>query len=65
MSLGPIELIIILLMCIPLIIVVGIGVALLIRRGELFSGRRVRCPYCACRVLFKQRQPVARDVKAE
>ncbi|MFH0817138.1 MAG: DNA-directed RNA polymerase subunit P [Candidatus Micrarchaeota archaeon] len=25
----------------------------------------VRCPYCGCRVLFKQRQPIARDVKAE
>jgi len=47
MSLGPIELIIIFLMCIPLIIVVAIGAVLLIRRRDLFSGGRARCPNCA------------------
>ncbi len=25
----------------------------------------VRCPYCACRVLYTQRQPVAREVASE
>ncbi|MBR9678713.1 MAG: DNA-directed RNA polymerase subunit P [Nanoarchaeota archaeon] len=26
--------------------------------------RRVRCPYCSSKVLFKQRQPVKKIVKA-
>jgi DNA-directed RNA polymerase subunit RPC12/RpoP len=25
----------------------------------------VRCPYCGCRVLFKERQPIAKEVKAD
>ena len=25
----------------------------------------IRCPYCACRVLFKARQPIAREIKAQ
>lgn len=25
----------------------------------------VRCPYCGCRVLFKERPPVAKDVKTD
>ncbi|MEM3031071.1 MAG: DNA-directed RNA polymerase subunit P [Candidatus Micrarchaeia archaeon] len=25
----------------------------------------VRCPYCACRVLFKTRPPIAKEVKTD
>ena len=47
MNLGPYELIIILLMCVPLLIAVAIGVVLLTRRRDLSTGKRVACPYCA------------------
>jgi hypothetical protein len=47
MNLGPIELIIILLMCVPVLIVTTIGVILLARRRDLVAGKRVPCPHCA------------------
>jgi DNA-directed RNA polymerase subunit RPC12/RpoP len=25
----------------------------------------IRCPYCGSRILFKERPPIAKDVKAE
>ena len=25
----------------------------------------VRCPYCGCRALFKEREPIAKEVKTE
>jgi len=47
MNVGPTELIIIILMCLPVIILVAIAVVLIVRRRELLFSKRVRCPHCA------------------
>jgi len=47
LNLGLTELGIIFLLCAPLIIVIAIAVALLVRRRDIFSARRARCPNCA------------------
>ncbi len=47
MNLGPYELIIILLMCVPFFVAVAIGVVLLARRRNSVDEKRAACPYCA------------------
>lgn len=47
MNFGPIELTIILLMCLPVIILLAIGVVLLVRRRQPTTEKRSACPYCA------------------
>lgn len=46
MSFGPLELIIIIVLCLPLIAVIAVAVVLLVRRNQLGSQRK-KCPYCA------------------
>jgi hypothetical protein len=47
MNLGPSELLIVFMMCLPVILVVAIAAILVIRRREMFFAQRVRCPHCA------------------
>jgi hypothetical protein len=47
MRLAPTELIIVLLMCVPILIVIALGVVLLVRRRELVGVKRAPCPHCA------------------
>lgn len=47
MNLGPAELLIIVLMCLPVILLIAIAVVLIVRRREMLFARRVRCPHCA------------------
>jgi hypothetical protein len=53
MNLGPVELIIILLMCVPILIVIAIGVVLLARRRDVLTAKRAPCPYCAESILIQ------------
>ncbi|MEM3400136.1 MAG: DNA-directed RNA polymerase subunit P [Candidatus Micrarchaeia archaeon] len=34
-------------------------------RIERLDSDYVHCPHCGCRVLFKERQPIAKDVKTD
>lgn len=47
MNLGPIELIVILIMCLPVILIIAIGIVLLVRRRQPATEKRSACPYCA------------------
>lgn len=47
MNIGPMELVIILVMCLPIVVMVAIAVVLVARRRDRFVASRVRCPYCA------------------
>jgi hypothetical protein len=47
MNIGPAELLIILLMCLPTVILIAVAVVFVARRRDQLTTRRVRCPYCA------------------
>lgn len=47
MNIGSMEILILFLMCLPILIILAIGVFLFARRRELFAARRRQCPYCA------------------
>jgi rRNA maturation endonuclease Nob1 len=46
MNLGSMEVLILFLMCLPVLLIIGIGVYLFGKKGDLFASRR-KCPHCA------------------
>ncbi|MCU0488571.1 MAG: hypothetical protein MUE67_06440 [Anaerolineales bacterium] len=47
MNIQPMELIVILVMCLPVLLVMAMAVVLITRRRDQLTASRVRCPHCA------------------